>query len=228
MTTEHRRFKDGVYEQLARIGKAVAAPKRIELLDLLSQGPRTVEALAEQSSLSIANTSQHLKVLRGARLVDAEKKGLYVEYRLADHAVGRFLLELRKVAQLQLSEIERMTSRYFQHRGALEVMPSDELLRRVRRGEVTVLDVRPTEEFRAGHIPGAISMPVRELKKRVKELPKNRELVAYCRGPYCVIAVEAVELLRKKGFVAHRKELGISDWRARGFRVQVERQGARA
>jgi rhodanese-related sulfurtransferase len=225
MATPHRRFKDSVYEQFSRIGKAVSAPKRLELLDLLCQGPRTVEALAEQAAISVANASQHLRVLRAARLVDAEKKGLFVEYRLADEQVCRFFVALRGLAEARLAEVEQVATDYFEKRGALEAIEGQELLRRVRSGEVTVLDVRPHEEYRAGHIPGALSIPVGELKARLSELPKDREVVAYCRGPYCVMAVEAVEVLRKKGFVAHRMEQGVVDWRARRWRVEVE--GAR-
>lgn len=226
--TSTRRFKDAIYEQLARIGKATAAPKRLELLELLCQGPRTVEALAEQAALSAANASQHLKILRAARLVEAEKKGLHVEYRLADDEVARFFVALRGLATTRLAEVEQVTREYLDARGGMEAVESKELLRRVKSGEVTVLDVRPAEEYRAGHIPGALSIPVFELKARLAELPKDREVVAYCRGPYCVMAIEAVELLRKKGFVAHRMEQGVADWRARGWRVEVERIGARS
>lgn len=218
----HRRFKDSVYEQFARVGKAISAPKRLELLDLLSQSPRTVEALAEQAAISTANASQHLQVLRAARLVESEKKGLYVEYRLADDEVARFYLALRGLAESRLAEVEQVTRTYFQTRGAMEAVAGDELLRRAKSGAVTVLDVRPVEEYRAGHIPGALSIPVDELEARLKELPKNREVVAYCRGPYCVMAVEAVELLRKKGFKARRMEQGVVEWRARGWRIQAE------
>ena len=227
MTTAHRRFKDAIYEQFARVGKAIAAPKRLELLDLLCQGPRTVEALAEQAAISVANASQHLQVLRAARLVEAEKQGLYVEYRLADEEVCRFFLSVRGLAESRLAEVDQVARAYFDQRSAMEPVEDAELLRRVKSGEVTVLDVRPREEYRAGHIPGALSMPIGELKARLKELPKGRQVVAYCRGPYCVWAVEAVELLRKKGFKAYRMEQGVVDWRARGFRVEVENQGAR-
>jgi rhodanese-related sulfurtransferase/DNA-binding transcriptional ArsR family regulator len=220
MDARHRRFKDSVYEQLARIGKAASAPKRLELLDLLCQGPRTVESLAEQASLSVANASQHLQVLRAARLVEAEKKGLYVEYRVAEDQVGRFFQDLRTLAESRLAELEQVTTAYMTERGAMEPVGGDELLRRVRNGEVTVLDVRPVEEFRAGHIPGAMSVPVSELRKRLAELPKRRDIVAYCRGPYCVMAIEAVEVLRKKGFRAHRMDEGVLEWRARGWRVE--------
>ena len=226
MATPPRRFKDSIYEQFARLGKAISAPKRLELLDLLCQGPRTVEALAEQAGISVANASQHLQVLRAARLVETEKKGLYVEYRVADDEVCTFFFALRGLAESRLAEVEQVAREYFEERGAMEAVESEELLRRVRSGEVTVLDVRPPEEYRAGHIPGALSIPVGELKARLEELPKDREVVAYCRGPYCVMAVEAVELLRKKGWKAHRLEQGVVDWRARGWRVETEREGA--
>ena len=220
MPSSPRRFKDAIYEQLARLGKAVAAPKRLELLDLLGQGPRTVESLADQAGLSVANASQHLQVLRAARLVEAEKKGLYVEYRLADEQVGRFLVGFRALAEARLVEVERVTRDYLEARGQLERVDADELLRRVRGGEVTVLDVRPTQEYRAGHVPGAISIPASELDARLKELPRGRPVVAYCRGPYCVMALDAVELLRKKGFDAERMEQGVVEWRARGWRIE--------
>lgn len=219
MDASPREFKDAIYGQLARLGKALAAPKRLELLDLLCQGPRTVEALAAQAATSVANASQHLQVLRAARLVEADKQGLYVQYRLADDEVCRFYVALRGLGEARLAEVAQVTTAYFEARGELEAIETDELVRRVQRGEVTVLDVRPVEEYAAGHLPGAISMPVGELAARHKELPKRREVVAYCRGPYCVMAVEAVALLRKRGFAAHRMELGVADWRARGWRV---------
>jgi rhodanese-related sulfurtransferase len=166
-------------------------------------------------------------VLRAARLVAAEKKGLYVEYRLADDEVGRFYVALRDLAEARLAEIATVTRDYFKERGAMETVESDELLRRVHSGEVTVLDVRPSEEYRAGHIPGALSIPVSELKSRLKELPKSREIVAYCRGPYCVMAIEAVDLLRKKGFKAQRMHQGVLDWRARGWPLEPPRDSER-
>ena len=228
MSTANRQFKDAIYAQFARLGKAVSAPKRLELLDLLCQSPRTVEALAGQAGISVANASQHLQVLRAARLVEADKKGLYVEYRLADDQVGRFFKALSSLAESRLAEVERVAREYFERRDAMEGVPGAELLRRVRRGAVTVLDVRPVEEYRAGHIPGALSIPVGELTARLNELPKNREIVAYCRGPYCVMAVDAVKLLRKKGFKAHRLDQGVVDWRVRGWRVDADRDGTRS
>ena len=219
MPSSQRLYKDSIYEQFARIGKAVSAPKRLELLDLLAQGPRTVEALAQQAAVSVANVSRHLQVLRTARLVKAEKKGLHVEYRLADEQVAGFFRALRGLAESRLAEIAQVTHAYLRERGALEAVCGEELLRRVKNGEVTVLDVRPTEEYRAGHIPGALSVPLAELKNRLNELPKNREIAAYCRGPYCVMAIEAVELLRRKGYRAYRMEQGVMEWRARSWRV---------
>ena len=218
-----RDMKDGVYSQFARIGKAVSAPKRIELLELLCQGPRTVEALADQAALSVANASQHLQILRGARLVEAQKRGLFVEYRLADAGVLSFVHTMRELAEARFAEIGDITRAYLKARGALERVSGEELMQRVRKGEVTVLDVRPDQEYRAGHIPGARSVPVGELKRRLTELPKNREIVAYCRGPQCVMAIEAVELLRKRGFRAYRMEQGVMDWRARGWRIDKSR-----
>lgn len=214
-------LKAAVYEQIARIGQASASPSRLELLDLLAQGARTVEALAKQTGQSVATTSHHLQVLRRARLVDAEKSGLYVTYRLSDAQVGQFLLDLRRLAESRLAEIQHVTRQYLEQRGALEPVDNDELVRRVRDGEVTLIDVRPHEEYVAGHIPGAISLPVTELPSRLQELRKRRDVVAYCRGPYCVMALDAVDLLRRKGFRAQRLEQGVAEWRARGWRVEA-------
>ena len=214
-------FKTAIYEQIARIGKATASPGRLELLDLLTQGPRTVEALAAQIGQSVANTSHHLQVLRRARLVEAEKAGLHVTYRLADPLVGSFLLQLRTLAESRLAEIEQVSRQYLDERGALEAVDNDELLRRVQAGAVTLIDVRPREEYLSGHIPGAVSVPLADLKKRVPRLPKGRDVVAYCRGPYCVMALDAVDILRRKGFRAHRLEHGVLEWGARGWRIET-------
>lgn len=210
-----------IYEQIARVGQATASPIRLELLDLLSQGPRTVDALAHQTGQSAATTSHHLQVLRRARLVEAEKAGLYVTYSLADPRVGDFFLQLRHLAESQLVEVRHVTRQYLEERGALEPVGNDELVRRVRAGEVTLIDVRPRDEYVAAHLPGAISVPLADLGKRVGTLPKRRDIVAYCRGPYCVMALDAVDLLRRKGFRAHRLEHGVPEWRAQGWRVDT-------
>lgn len=226
MKTPGTRFKAAIYEHIARIGKATGSPGRLELLDLLSQGPRTVEALAAQIAQSVANTSHHLQVLRRAGLVDAEKTGLHVTYRLADPQVAAFFLQLRTLAESRLAEIQQVSRQYLEERGALEAVDDDELLRRVRAGDVTVIDVRPREEYLAGHIPGAVSLPLGELKRRLRDLPRGQDIVAYCRGPYCVMALDAVDLLRQKGYRARRMEHGVVEWRARGWRVEtaVDRQ----
>ena len=225
MTENSRKFKSAVYEQLARVGKAVSNPARLELLDLLSQGPRTVEALAREANLGVANASQHLKALRSARLVEAEKSGLYVTYQLADQQVSDFLRGLRILAEARLAEIHEITGAFFKDRRAMEPVDRDALLAKVRAGAVTVLDVRPVEEYQAGHLPGALSVPLKDLEQRLSELPRNRAVVAYCRGPYCVLAVEAVEKLRAFGFRAFRMEYGVADWRALGLPIEVTSQG---
>lgn len=221
MSASDRRFKNAVYEQLARIGKALSSGPRLEILDLLCQGPRTVEALAHQVGQSVANTSHHLQVLRRTRLIEAEKDGVYVTYRLADETVSAFFRTLRGLAESRLLEIQEVTRQFLQERGAMEPVGRQALIERVRREEVTVLDVRPREEYRAGHIPGAASVPLPELRDRLAELPRDREIVAYCRGPYCVLAIEAVEVLRNHGFTAFRLEEGVPDWKALGLPVEV-------
>lgn len=215
MSSPH--LKKAVYQQLARIGKAVASPPRLELLDLLCQGPRTVEAIAREAGLAVANCSQHLRVLHRARLVEAEKEGLYVTYRLADVAVCEFFLSLRALGERRLAEIELLLNQFRDHRELLEPVEMKGLLRRIRRGEVTVLDVRPAEEYLAGHIPGAVSVPLKDLKLHLPGLRRSQDVVAYCRGPYCVLAKEAVRLLRARGFDARRMAWGVPDWRAQGF-----------
>lgn len=215
----HRELKDPLYVQFARVGHAVANPKRIELLDLLSQGEKTVEQLAEQSATQLKNTSAHLRVLRQARLVETRREGTYVHYRLAGENVFRFLRGLQALGRERLAEVEQIAGLYFGGRDELEPVSLGELRRRLRKGDVTVIDVRPEEEYRAGHIPGAFSIPVAQLNRRLAEIPKKREVVAYCRGPYSVYSVEAVEILRKHGYRARRTDQGLPDWRANGLPV---------
>jgi rhodanese-related sulfurtransferase/DNA-binding transcriptional ArsR family regulator len=216
-----RQFKDAIYEQFARMGKAVANRKRLELLDLLAQAERTVEVLAQEACLSVASASQHLQVLRAARLVEAEKRGLFVTYRLADPLVYDLLLALRRLAENRLAEVEQITRQFLAGRAELEPVDREALLDRVRQGQVTVIDVRPAEEYRAGHIPGAISVPLAALERHLAELPKGQEIVAYCRGPYCVLAIQAVETLRARGYQAIRMEHGVQEWQALGLPVEV-------
>lgn len=221
MKNPNRAFKDAIYEQFARIGKAVSSPKRLELLDLLCQGPRTVEVLAKESGLTIANASQHLQVLRAARLVEAEKEGLHVIYRLADQTVCEFFRTMRILAESRLAEVEQIKRRFLEGREGMEPVDRDALLELVREGGVTVLDVRPADEYNAGHIPGALSIPLKELELHLSDLPRDQEIVAYCRGPYCVLSIQAVEMLRSKGFQAVRLEEGIQDLRAMGFPIAM-------
>ena len=221
MRNPNRVFKDAIYEQFARIGKAVSSPKRLELLDLLCQAERTVEVLAKETGLTVANASQHLQVLRAARLVEAEKVGLFVIYRLSDEAVCEFYRATRVLAESRLAEVEQIKRRFLEGREGMEPVDREALLERVRKAEVIVLDVRPVEEYQAGHIPGAMSIPLKEIKRHLSELSHDLEIVAYCRGPYCVLAIEAVEMLRAKGFDAVRLEEGIQDLRAMGFPIAV-------
>ncbi len=219
MPTTQKSFKVSAYEQLARLGKALSAPKRLELMDLLSQSPRSVETIATLADVSIANASQHLKILRAAGLVEAHKEGLHVTYQVANRTVAEFLRAFQKLGEAQLAEMKILTRQYLANRQALEAIDQTELMRRARAGEIAVLDVRPIEEYQVGHISGAISIPLAQLKNRIKNLPKRREIVAYCRGPYCVMALDAVEWLRKKGYKAHRMECSVVEWRSHGGRI---------
>ena len=222
MSNAKRRYKDAIYDQFARIGKAAASPKRLELLDLLCQGERTVEVLAREAHLTVANASQHLQVLRAAHLAEAEKRGLNVVYRIADPKVADFFYAVRSLAETQLAEVEQLTRSFFSGKEGLEAVDRDTLVKRVGTGMATVLDVRPPEEFRAGHLPGALSIPLPELRRRLAEIPRNREIVAYCRGPYCVLSVEAVEILRAEGFQAVRMEEGVFEWQQRGLSIEKQ------
>lgn len=215
----HRDFKDPLYEQFARIGQAIGSPRRIELLDLLAQGEKTVELLADQSAMTVKNASAHLRVLRQARLVRTRREGTYVHYRLAGDDVLDLLRGLQSVARTRLAEVEQVTSLYLTERDRLEPVTRDELRRLVHEGLVTVLDTRPRAEYEAGHIPGAVSVPVAELERRLSEIPGDREVIAYCRGPYCVYSLEAVTLLRGRGYRARRAETGIPEWRRAGLPV---------
>ena len=216
-----RAAKTALFDAFARAAKALASGRRIELLDVLANGERTVEALAGEVGLSVANTSQHLQILRQAGLVGSRRQGTSVHYRLAGPEVFELWRTLRTLAASRLAEVERLAVAYLGGRDDLEPVTREELARRLEDGDdLVVLDVRPAAEYAAGHLPGAVSIPVGELRRRLAELPADREVVAYCRGPYCVFSDEAVALLRSRGYRASRLEEGLPDWRAAGMPVE--------
>ena len=212
-----------LHEQFARIGKAISSRRRIELLELLCQGERSVDALARATGMGITNASQHLQVLKAAQLVSARREGTRVHYRAADDSVCRFTSELGAVARARLAEVDRLAREYLDDRDALEPLTRRALLGRLRRGDVVVIDVRPRDEYAAGHIAGALSLPLAELPRRLGDLPRRKLIVAYCRGPYCVLAPEALALLRARGFNARRLADGFPEWRAAGHPVSLKK-----
>lgn len=215
-----REIKNHLYEQVARIGKAISSSKRLELLELLCQGEKTVELLAAQAEISMKLASAHLKELRQARLVDTRKDGKYVVYRLADRGVADLWVNVRTQAEERLVELQVALSSLMDHGDELERVDRSTILQRARAGDVVVLDVRPPEEYASGHLPYARSLPLDELKKRLKELPTETPVVAYCRGPFCLMAKDAVELLRKKGYRAFHLTDGVAEWSARGLPIE--------
>jgi rhodanese-related sulfurtransferase len=217
----HRPFKDRLYAEFATIGKALASAHRLELLDLLGQGERSVDELAQEIGQSLANTSAHLQVLRQARLVEGNKRGLNVVYRLAAPEVFDVWRAVRDLGTARLAEVDRLVETYLTDRASFAAIDLTELKRLIADGTVTVLDVRPVLEFQQGHIPTARSMPVDELEQRLAELPADREVVAYCRGLYCVFSDEAAGVLQSHGFRVRRFEQGFSEWRAAGLPVAV-------
>lgn len=216
MTTP-RKTKTALNEQFARIGKALASPRRIELLDLLVQGEHSVETLAIETDMSITLASSHLQGLRRARLVDTRRDGSRIFYRLAGADVYELLTALRTVAHDRLAEVERLLQDYFGAPGVLEPINRDELVRRSRIGDVVLLDLRPRDEYEAAHIPGAISIPLDDLESQLSQLPTDLEIVAYCRGPYCVMAPRGIALLRRHGFRVRQFEDGVGEWRLAGL-----------
>jgi rhodanese-related sulfurtransferase/DNA-binding transcriptional ArsR family regulator len=211
--------KRAIFESLARVGTALSSATRLEFLELLAQGERSVDELATLTGVSVANTSQHLQKLRHAGLIVGRKQGQHVYYRLAGDVVVGLLAALGAVGEAYVAEVERIVRLYLAEKDSLEPVPARELFERARKGLVTVLDVRPPKEFAAGHLPGAVNIPVHELEKRLGELPKRKEVVAYCRGPYCLMSYDAVQLLRKKGLKARRLENGLPEWRLAGLPV---------
>jgi len=222
MSNSGRPIKDVLYTQVARIGKAVGSPKRLELIELLCQGEKPVERLAAEAEISLKLASAHLKELRQAHLVEARKEGKNVYYRLTSEAVADFWVAIRSLAEDRLLELRAALAKLAEHVHELTPVSREELLAQARRGEVMVLDVRPEAEFQAGHLPYAQSMPLEELRKRLAVLPRDKPVVAYCRGPFCLMAAEAVELLRKEGFSAIRLEDGVAEWRAYGLPVETD------
>jgi rhodanese-related sulfurtransferase/DNA-binding transcriptional ArsR family regulator len=217
-----REFKDRLYGQLSRIGKALGSPHRLEFLELLAQSERTVDSLATETGLSVANASQHLQALKQAALVDSRKQGLFVYYRLADPEVFDLCAAIQKVALHRLADLERLVDEHFGDRAASKPVRLEELLERLGSNDVIILDARPLNEYQAGHIAGAISLPVDEIQHRLRQLPRDKEYVAYCRGPYCVYADRAVELLRRGKRRARRLLQGFPEWRAAGFPTEHE------
>jgi rhodanese-related sulfurtransferase/predicted transcriptional regulator len=217
----HRQFKDEMYEQFARIVKALANPRRLEIIDLLAQGEYTVEEIARETALSIANASQHLQTLRTAHLVEVRREGLYAYYRLADESVFRVWQAIRALGETHLAEIDRIVRSFLEDRESLAPVSAQELLKLSQDDNVVILDVRPDNEYRAGHIHGARSVPLDKLEPYLKQIPKDKEVVAYCRGPYCVFSDEAVALLRERGYRARRLAQGLPDWRAAGLPVEI-------
>jgi rhodanese-related sulfurtransferase/DNA-binding transcriptional ArsR family regulator len=219
MADAHRAFKDRLYGQFARLGKALASPHRIEMLELLAQSERTVDSLATEMGLSLANASQHLQALRQAALVESRKQGLFVYYRLVDPSVFDLCAAVHRVAERRLADLDRLVREHFGARSDAEPVRMRDLLDRARASDVIILDARPAAEYQAGHIRGAISIPIDELQDRLRSLPVDKEYVAYCRGPYCVYADRAVELLRKSRRRARRLLEGFPEWRAAGFPI---------
>jgi rhodanese-related sulfurtransferase len=213
--------KREVFEQLARIGGALSSNVRLELLELLAQGERSVDQLSALTGASVANASQHLQKLKQAGLIVGRKQGLFVFYRIAGDEVVGLLSALSKAGEAHVAEIDRIVRMYFLSRDEFEPVAPEDLLDRAKRGLVTVLDVRPPEEFASGHVPGALNIPVEKLARRLRDLPKGREVVAYCRGPYCLMSFEAVQLLRKKGINARRLRDGMPEWRTAGLPVET-------
>ena len=215
-----REIKNLLYEQVARIGKAVSSPKRLELVELLCQGEKTVETLAQQAELDVKSTSAHLKELKAARLVRARKEGKYVYHRLADDGVAAFWVALRSAAEARLAELQTVVRQFLSDPEQLAPVDRAAILGRARQGQAVVIDVRPGEEYAVGHLPFARSIPLAELRRRLAELPRRKQIVAYCRGPFCMMAKDAVALLRQKGFNAVRLEDGVAEWRSAGFPVE--------
>lgn len=212
MTISAREFKDSIYDQFSKVGKALSSPKRLEILDLLSQGRKSVESIAQFTEMSIANASQHLQNLLEAKLVKVQKKGTYAYYELADISVATLVISMRVLCQNQFAEVDRLKDNFFKQHDSLEAVSLEEVQKRMNEGNMLLIDVRPKDEYDAGHIPGAISIPIEQLQDHLSLIHAEKDIIAYCRGPFCVYAIQAVELLRNHGFSADRIEAGINEW----------------
>jgi len=224
MTDSSRIIKDRLYAQVSRMGKAISSPKRLELIEILCQGEKTVEQLAADAQISVKLASAHLKELRQAQLVETRREGKYIHYRVSSLAVGDFWVALRALAEDRLVELQLALAQLAEYSDELSPLAPEELLQRAARGEVVVIDVRPREEYDTGHLPHAQSMPLGELRARIKELPRKKPVVAYCRGPFCLWGKEAVTLLREQGIHAVRLQDGVPEWRAAGRPVETENE----
>ncbi|CRK84781.1 ArsR/SmtB family transcription factor [Neobacillus massiliamazoniensis] len=210
--SDERALKDVLYQEFARIGKCLSSPKRLEILDLLSQSPKSVEGIAKNTGMTVANVSQHLQTLHNARLVNFKKQGNFVFYELADSTVSDFMTTFHNLSEKQLVQVQQIKKEFLNNNFEMDGLSLPELKKRMDNGEVLLLDVRPREEYEEAHIPDAVSIPIEELEEKLSSLPANIDVVAYCRGPYCLISVDAVELLKSKGINAFRLEKSVKDW----------------
>jgi len=215
-----REFKDLIFQQFATVATAFSSPKRLEIIDLLIQGEKDVDTLTKQISANFANTSRHLQILKNAKLVETRRDGVRIFYRISDHRVFNCWKSLQLLAENHAAEMKNVLKEFLEEQAAMNALSKEELLTRLQLNDVIVIDVRPEEEYKNGHIEGSVSIPLAELKDRLNEIPKDREVVAYCRGPYCVLAPEAVSLLKKNGYNAVRLEEGLPEWKAAGLPVE--------
>lgn len=215
-----REFKDLVFQQFANIANSFASPKRLEIIDILTQGERDVDTLAKETGMNFANTSRHLQIMKSIKLLESRKDGVHVYYRIANDHVIVCWKNLQSLAEDRVAELREVTRSFFEERGELEPISIEELWQRLQNDEVTLIDVRPKEEFESGHIPGAVSIPLSELKNKLVQIPTGKDVVAYCRGPYCVLAAEAIALLKKYGYKSFRFKEDIYNWKEAGLPVE--------
>ncbi len=217
-----REFKDLVFQEFAKLANAFASPKRLEIIDVLAQGERDVESLAKQAGMTVANTSRHLQILKSDRLLESRRSGVRIYYRLSDDQVYRCWKALQKLAESRVAEIREVVRQFYEEQDAMETLTREELWERIQDQSVTLIDVRPEEEYRQGHLPGAMVMPLHELKEKIKELPADREVAAYCRGPYCVLSAEAIRILKAAGIRSVRFNESIIDWKEAGLPLETD------